>query len=145
MPEPDLEDLDRSLRESEDRLRRLDGFDETLKAVTAEYTTPDGLVTVELGADAAPRNLRLDPRAMRLQSFELSELILAAFAGAHGALQARTTELLTDVLGADATPTSVMQDAKQLEGTMTTMLSDLTKQMNDVILEVNRHTQRRGR
>jgi DNA-binding protein YbaB len=145
MDQPDLEKLDRTLRDSEERLRRMDGLDETLKAVTASFATPDGLVSIELGLDGVPRELYIDPRAMRLQSAALAELILSAYTGAHAQLQTQVSEAMSEVLGEDATPSAVLADAEALQGTMTSMLADVTKQMNDAILQVNRLSQRRAR
>ena len=145
MDRPNLENTDRELRAVEERLRRMDGVGDALKEVSASFTTPDGLVTLELGIDGAPRQLHLDPRAMRLPSAALAELILTAFAGARAEMESSVGAVLSQILGEDVTPSSMLTNADDFQEKMSGMLSEVTRQMNDAIVEVERLGRRRGR
>lgn len=132
-----LEDLDRSIRETEQRMRGLGDLQRTLAETSATYATDDGLVTVEIGADQALRGLEIHPAAMRLAPEELAALIMAAHAGAHEALAASINTAMAGVLGAE-TPADTLADAAALEHTMTDTLGELTRSMNDAIVAVSR-------
>ena len=132
-----LEDLDRSLRETEQRMHGLGDLQRVLAETTATCSTDNGLVTVEIGADQAIRALRIEPAALRLAPEELADLVMTAHAGARQALGEAINAAMAGVLGTDA-PTDVLADAAALENTMTDTLSELTRSMNDAIVAVSR-------
>ncbi|MDG4825640.1 YbaB/EbfC family nucleoid-associated protein [Asanoa sp. WMMD1127] len=137
MDDARLEDLDRSIRETEQRMRGLGDLQRTLAETTAAFTTERGLVTVEIGADQALRGLEIHPTALRLTPQELAAEIMTAHAGAREALATSVNAALAGVLGTDS-PTDVLRDAAKLEDTMTETLGELSRSMNDAIVAVSR-------
>jgi DNA-binding protein YbaB len=136
------EHLERVLRDSEERMRQLSQVETVLAEVSSQFTTDDGLVTVELGADGALRHLGIDPRAMRLDSFTLAERITEAFAGAQQALQEDVARVMSEALGSDNL-TDVLDEAHRLRSSMDGMLEDVSRSVNDAIVQASRITGRR--
>lgn len=137
MDNAQLEDLDRSIRETEQRMHGLGDLQRTLAEATATYSTDNGLVTLTLGADQAIRALQIQPAALRLAPEELAAQIVAAHAGAREALAEGVNAALAGVLGTDV-PSDVLADAAELQNTMTDTLSELSRSMNDAIVAVSR-------
>ncbi|SNS76741.1 YbaB/EbfC DNA-binding family protein [Asanoa hainanensis] len=132
-----LEDLDRSIRETEQRMRGLGDLQRTLEETRATYATESGLVTLVLGADQVVHGVELHPAAMRLAPEELASEIKAAFAGAQAELARVVNLAMAGVLGTES-PEEVLENAAGLEHTMTDTLSELTRSMNDAIVAVSR-------
>ncbi len=137
MDNAQLEDLDRSIRETEQRMQGLGDLQRTLAEATGTYATDNGLVAVTIGADQAIHALEIHPSALRLAPEELAAQIITAHTGAREALTESVNAALAGVLGTDA-PADVLADAAALEHTMTDTLSELSRSMNDAIVAVSR-------
>ncbi|GIF62315.1 hypothetical protein Ais01nite_03500 [Asanoa ishikariensis] len=132
-----LEDLDRSIRETEQRMAGLGDLQRTLEQTRATYVTDSGLVTLVLGADQRVHGIEIHPAGMRLAPEDLAGEIVAAFAGAQAELAEALNQAMAGVLGTES-PEDVLKDAAALEHTMTDTLSELTRSMNDAIVAVSR-------
>ena len=137
-----LEDLDRMLRDSEERLRQLDGVEEIVANTSATHVSDDGLITVEVGADGGLRDLKIDSRAMRLDSVTLAQRIRTACADAHAKVQDEIAATVGAVLGTGDL-TSVLEEARAMRSTMDSTVADVSKSINDAIIEVSRLQGRR--
>ncbi|MFF4622147.1 YbaB/EbfC family nucleoid-associated protein [Nonomuraea jabiensis] len=90
--------MDRLINEAQRPAGGLDDLYEQVLAVKGAAQDPDKLVRVECSAQGVT-GLDIDPRAMRWGSQRLAETILVLIADALADMQARSAELLGDVLG----------------------------------------------
>ncbi|GAB2910367.1 YbaB/EbfC family nucleoid-associated protein [Nonomuraea fastidiosa] len=95
---PDEGALDRLIDRARQPDTGLDDLYQQVLAVTGTASDPDDLVRVECSAEGVT-GLHIDPRAMRWGSQRLSETILRLIAEALADLQARSAELLREVVG----------------------------------------------
>ncbi|MEV4534436.1 YbaB/EbfC family nucleoid-associated protein [Asanoa sp. NPDC049518] len=137
MDNPQLEDLDRTIRETEQRMQGFGDLQRTLEETRGTYVTESGLVTLTLGADQVVHGIEIHPAAMRLAPEDLAGEIVAAFAGAQAELAQALNRAMAGVLGSES-PEDVLADAARLEHTMTDTLGELTRSMNDAIVAVSR-------
>ncbi|NBE97389.1 YbaB/EbfC family nucleoid-associated protein [Nonomuraea sp. KC401] len=94
----DEEAIDRLVAEAQRPAAELDELHRQVLDVTGVARDPGKLVTVECSAQGVT-GLDIDPRAMRWGSQRLSETILTLIAEALADMQAKSAELLRDVLG----------------------------------------------
>ena len=87
------------LRRAEEQQRRLAEFEQQRAALRVTGESPDGFVRVTVDGAMKVGDIEINARAMRFDSFTLAESIQAAIASAYAAFDARTQELLTEVLG----------------------------------------------
>ncbi|MEV5324650.1 YbaB/EbfC family nucleoid-associated protein [Nonomuraea sp. NPDC052634] len=95
---PDEGALDRLIDRARQPDTGLDDLYQQVLAVKGTASDPDDLVRVECSAEGVT-GLHIDPRAMRWGSQRLSETILRLIAEALADLQARSAELLREVVG----------------------------------------------
>ncbi|MGW2216826.1 YbaB/EbfC family nucleoid-associated protein [Nonomuraea sp. NPDC001684] len=77
------------------RLSRLPG-----ETATARAESPDGWVSVEYSCASGVQDLRLDPRAMRMESARLAETVLGLIHQARRQAEAEERARLEEFLGA---------------------------------------------
>ncbi|MFI6821771.1 YbaB/EbfC family nucleoid-associated protein [Micromonospora sp. NPDC050187] len=142
MNTPNVEDLERVLRDSERRMQQLSEVETMLAEVTSRYDTEDGMVSVELGADGLLRQLEINSRAMRLDSFTLAELITEAFNGAQRGVQEAVAKAMSESLGT-ANLGDVLGEAQDIRKNMDGMLESVSRAVNDAIVQTSRFTNRR--
>lgn len=95
---PDEGALDRLIARAQRSDAELDELYQQVLAVKGTASDPDDLVRVECSAEGVT-GLHIDPRAMRWGSQRLSETILRLIAEALANMQARSAELLREVVG----------------------------------------------
>lgn len=137
-----MEDLERIARESEQRMRQLSEMESMLADITSRYVTEDGMVAVELGADGTLRQLEINPRAMRLDSHSLVELITEAFNGAQKGVQEAVGQAMSEALGTSNLH-DVLDEARDIRKSMDGVLEAVSRSVNDAIVEVSRFNSRR--
>ncbi|MGC4804365.1 YbaB/EbfC family nucleoid-associated protein [Micromonospora sp. DT233] len=142
MSDPNVADLERILRDSEQRMQQLSEVETLLAEVTSRHATEDGMVAVELGADGTLRELEINPRAMRLDSYTLAELITEAFNGAQQGLQEAVSRAMSDTLGGDDLG-DVLGEARDLRKSMDGVLETVSQSVNDAIVQASRFKGRR--
>ncbi|GAA1699493.1 YbaB/EbfC family nucleoid-associated protein [Fodinicola feengrottensis] len=86
------------LADADKRLEKVGEFQERTKELVGKAESKDGRVTVEYGATDGLTTLKIDPRAMQMQSQELSEAIVATIRAATSDLRDKTTALAKDML-----------------------------------------------
>ncbi|WP_043639020.1 YbaB/EbfC family nucleoid-associated protein [Nonomuraea candida] len=110
----------------------LDRFTELRETATAA----NGLVKVEVDGTGDLVGLRIDPRAMRLPSEELSGAIRDAFGRARAAAQERATE---------AIPEALRQESPELTALLQDVKADAHSSMNEILVVANELTMRLDR
>ncbi|MEU8326061.1 YbaB/EbfC family nucleoid-associated protein [Nonomuraea sp. NPDC048881] len=70
------------------------------ETATARAESPDGWVSVEYSCASGVRDLRLDPRAMRMESARLAETVLGLIHQARQQAEAEERARLAEFLGA---------------------------------------------
>jgi DNA-binding protein YbaB len=141
MNTPDMEQLERMLRDSERRMQQLSEVEAKLAEVTSRHTSEDGAVSVELGGDGTLRHLEINPRAMRMDSFTLAERITEAFNAAQQGLQEAVGRAMADTLGTENIG-DVLTEATEVRNSMDGVLSDVSRAVNDAIIQTNRFGRR---
>jgi DNA-binding protein YbaB len=95
--ENDNTDVRRRLSGMIDQLSRLRDVREQLAELHAEGEAADGLVGVTVGPTGALTNVRIDPRAMRLDSQTLAEAVMEAARQATSHASERAGELFAGI------------------------------------------------
>lgn len=96
-------DLEQLLKGADRQLALLGTFEERVASCVGRAQDEDGFVTVEYGQEGV-RELQLHPKAMRLSSGELSELIKVVLRDATADFQHRLTEEAGELFGEDGNP-----------------------------------------
>ncbi|GLY22029.1 hypothetical protein CA850_06800 [Micromonospora echinospora] len=142
MNTPNVDDLERVVRDSEQRMRQLSEVETLLAEITSRYDTEDGMVSVELGADGRLRQLEINSRAMRLDSYTLAELITEAFNGAQQGVQEAVAKAMSDTMGTSDLG-DVLGEARDIRKSMDGMLEAVSRSVNDAIVQASRFNNRR--
>ncbi|WP_214414282.1 YbaB/EbfC family nucleoid-associated protein [Sphaerisporangium fuscum] len=101
--------LEKLLGETQEQFAKLEELQQRTNDAVGRAQDKNGLVTVEYGQDGL-RELELNPRAMRLASADLAELIKTTIGEAAQDLNAQTNELFEEVFGAEGNPMRLMKD-----------------------------------
>ena len=117
---------------------RMGDLEIQLAEISGSFTTESGMVSISLGSDLALREIHITPRAMRLQSHDLADEIVAAHAGAREAVQAAVSEVMRDFLGSDGEIDDMLQKPQDLQNAMTETLHNISESMNDAIVALSR-------
>ncbi|TDE49730.1 YbaB/EbfC family DNA-binding protein [Nonomuraea mesophila] len=134
------EAIDRLVGEAQRPAAEMDELYQQVLAVTGVARDQAKLVTVECSAQGVT-GLDIDPRAMRWGSQRLSETILTLIAEALADMQAKSAELLRDVLGegpldlaAEANPADLrMREAREAyEAAMDQATAELARIQRDL-------------
>ncbi|MEO3804978.1 YbaB/EbfC family nucleoid-associated protein [Nonomuraea sp. B1E8] len=134
------EAIDRLVAEAQRPAAEMDELYQRVLAVKGVARDQAKLVTVECSAQGVT-GLDIDPRAMRWGSQRLSETILTLIAEALADMQARSAELLGDVLGegpldlaVDANPADLrMREAQEAyEAAMDQATAELARIQRDL-------------
>lgn len=131
--------IQQALRQVRERLDAFEQHRTALAETVGEGTGADGLVTARVGAGGEVRDLEINPRAMRLDSFTLRDGILAAIRAATSdyaeSVRAATVlppidpqRLLRDLglgTGAKATMAQFSERAADIERNLAALRRDL--------------------
>ncbi|MFC4584693.1 YbaB/EbfC family nucleoid-associated protein [Sphaerisporangium corydalis] len=102
-------DVEKLLSDAQRQVSQLEELQRRTVGVVGEAQDKDGLVTVEYAADGL-RDLRLNPRAMRLASADLADLIKTVAREAAQDLERKTGELMGEVFGEADNPMNLLRD-----------------------------------
>ncbi|ADL44129.1 MULTISPECIES: YbaB/EbfC family nucleoid-associated protein [Micromonospora] len=87
------------LRQAQEQQRRLADLQRQRAELRVTGESPDGLVRVTVDGGMKVGDIELNARAMRLDSFSLSEAMQAAIDAAYAAFEERQREMLSEMLG----------------------------------------------
>ncbi|MCK2221295.1 YbaB/EbfC family DNA-binding protein [Actinomadura sp. ATCC 31491] len=111
-------DIDKLLKGMDDQLGRLGEFQKRAGECVGRAEDENGFVSVEYGQNGV-QELTLHPKAMRLSSGELAELIKATLADATSDYQRAFGELMTEVFGEAGNPLTssraALEDLERVE------------------------------
>ncbi|MFC6087175.1 YbaB/EbfC family nucleoid-associated protein [Sphaerisporangium aureirubrum] len=102
-------DVEKLLRGTQEQFARLEELQRRTGTLTGSASDGNRLVTAEY-TQAGLYDLRLDPRAMRLPSGELAELIKQVIAAAAEDLREKAVALMTEVFGDQDNPMKLLED-----------------------------------
>lgn len=91
--------IDEALRDAKNRLSGVSELQERLSSLVGTAESEDGRVRAETDNAKGLRKLTIDPRAMRMASEELAEVITAVVADAMADLRRKSREEAQDVMG----------------------------------------------
>ncbi|MBB5074871.1 YbaB/EbfC family nucleoid-associated protein [Nonomuraea endophytica] len=130
------EDLDKVLRSNERQFARVGELQQTLGELIGRGEDEHGLVYVEYGS-AGLRELKLHPKAMRLSSAELADLIKLVMADAAADLQRKVTEAMDAVFG-DQNPMRYVDDPEGMLADMRSAESAYNRVYEDAMGELDK-------
>lgn len=102
-------DIDKLLKSADEQFVRIQELQKNIPAIVGRAQDDDGLVTVEYGSEGL-RDLQLHPKAMRLASGELAELIKVVLQDATRDLQTKISKAMTDAFGEEDNPMKYVND-----------------------------------
>ncbi|MEV0617186.1 YbaB/EbfC family nucleoid-associated protein [Nonomuraea sp. NPDC050404] len=102
-------DVDKLIKGMDQQVEQMEEFQRVLGSIVGTAQDEDGFVTIEYGNEGV-RELELHPKAMRLSSGELAELIKAILAEATEDFQKRMYEAAGTVFGDEDNPMQLMKD-----------------------------------
>ncbi|RCG32635.1 YbaB/EbfC family DNA-binding protein [Sphaerisporangium album] len=131
-------DVEKLLSGAQQQFARMAELQRRLPELVGRAQDKDRLVTVEYGAEGL-RELELNPRAMRLASTDLAELIKTVTRLAAQDLGVRTNEVMEEVFGAEENPMRLLNDpdaalagAKEAEAAYNRVFDDVMGELNRV-------------
>lgn len=130
-------DIDKLLRGMDDQLAKLAKFQEAVVDCVGRAEDEDGLVKVEYG-QAGLQELELHPKAMRLGSAELADLIKTVLAEATADFQRRFTEIAGETFGEKDNPMKLASDPESLLSDIKRAEEVYDRAFTDVMGELDR-------
>jgi DNA-binding protein YbaB len=133
-------DVEKLIKSADAQMAKVEEMQESLTALVGRASDDDGLVTVEYTSEGL-RELQLHPKAMRLSSGELAELIKTTVDAAAADLQRGLNTLMGEVFGEDnparyaTDPEGSMHDIRQARAAF-------DKTFDDVMGELDRISRR---
>ncbi|GAA4628814.1 hypothetical protein GCM10023196_046760 [Actinoallomurus vinaceus] len=138
---PELDEVLRHARAQADQARKLK---EAVTGLRGTAESPDGRVKVECTADDPLATLLIDPRAMRLGSQELAEVIATVALHARQDLERRTNEVTTEIYGG-ADPLELFKAREAMTEALTEIRENMAKASEDAIGLVRHFTEKMQR
>ncbi|PZG17906.1 YbaB/EbfC family DNA-binding protein [Nonomuraea aridisoli] len=108
-------DLEKLVKGADEQLALLGTFSERAASCVGRAQDEDGFVTVEYGQEGV-RELELHPKAMRLSSGELAEMIKATLRDATDDFQRRLTQEAGELFGQESNPLRLLSDPASIIG-----------------------------
>jgi DNA-binding protein YbaB len=93
-------EIDRVLSRLREQLERYSETREQLAGLNTTAVSPDGHITVDVGPSGHLTGLRLNPRAMRMDSQTLADTIMATVREAQAKVAEQVNEIMAPFLGA---------------------------------------------
>lgn len=110
-------DFEKMLSASERNVARHEEAQRRAADLVGRAQSPDRRVTVESTGQDSLSKLELDPRAMRMSSAELAEVIMATAREAKKDLQRQGDALRNELFGADGDPMEAVPDQETIQAT----------------------------
>ena len=131
-------DIDKLLSGAQQQFTRMEELQERLTEIVGKAEDKNHLVTVEYASEGM-RELEIHPKAMRLGSADLADLIKAVTRDAATDLQAKTNELMEEMFGKEDNPMKLLNDpeaamagAKEAEATFNRVFDDVMGELDRV-------------
>ncbi|MEU7896857.1 YbaB/EbfC family nucleoid-associated protein [Nonomuraea sp. NPDC049152] len=130
-------DMDRIIKGADAQMARVEEMQQSLSTLVGRASDEDGLVSVEYASEGM-RDLTLHPKAMRLSSGELAELIKTVFQEASADLQRQASELMAEVFGEDnpmrnfTDPEASMHDIRQARAAFDRTFEDVMGELDRI-------------
>lgn len=130
-------DIDKLLKSADEQFVRIQELQKNIPAIVGRAQDDDGLVTVEYGSEGL-RDLQLHPKAMRLASGELAELIKVVLQDATRDLQTKISKAMTDAFGEEDNPMKYVNDPDAAMGQIKEAEAAYNRTFEDVMGELDR-------
>ncbi|MFD0691559.1 YbaB/EbfC family nucleoid-associated protein [Actinomadura fibrosa] len=111
-------DLDKLLRDAQERVTRTEVLREEMAKLTGQAEAADGRIRVSSTARDYVSELHIDPRAMRMTAEELATTIKETIAAARGDLDRQIQEMTAFQFKDAPNPLDAMRDKDQLKQTL---------------------------
>ncbi|HEX2314102.1 MAG TPA: YbaB/EbfC family nucleoid-associated protein [Thermomonospora sp.] len=126
-------DVDKLLGGAKERFARIQEMQERAQDLVGRAEGADGRVRAEFTFNGGLTELYIDPRAMRMSSGELSEVIKTVIAEASADLQRQSNELMAEMYGVDAQqlmdPEVAVAKAKEAQAAYDKTMADVMGQL----------------
>ncbi|HEX4814459.1 MAG TPA: YbaB/EbfC family nucleoid-associated protein [Nonomuraea sp.] len=130
-------DIDRLLKDAERQMGLLEEFQRDIGSYVGRAEDEHGLVTVEYDHQGV-RELELHPKAMRLASGELAELIKAVLKDATADFEARISQAMGELFGERGNPMKNLGHPDAALGRMKEMEVAYDQAFGDVMGQLDR-------
>ncbi|MDH2425083.1 YbaB/EbfC family nucleoid-associated protein [Sphaerisporangium sp. TRM90804] len=131
-------DVDKLLTGAQQQFARMEELQSRMGELVGRAQDKDRLVTVEYAGDGL-RELEINPRAMRMASADLADLIKTVTQDATRDLQGKTNELMEEIFGKDDNPMKLLNDpeaamagAREAEATYNRVLDDVMGELDRI-------------
>ncbi|GAA4518920.1 MULTISPECIES: YbaB/EbfC family DNA-binding protein [Nonomuraea] len=130
-------DIEKLLKGMDDQIARLEKFQRGAGDCVGRAEDEDGLVTVEYDQTGL-RELNLHPKAMRLASGELADLIKVVLAEAVADFQVKFTEMAGEAFGERGNPMKLATDPSSALNDIKNAEAAYDRAFTDVMGELDR-------
>ncbi|SDQ42905.1 YbaB/EbfC family nucleoid-associated protein [Thermostaphylospora chromogena] len=130
-------DVEGFMRNAEEFSRKAEEMQKKLDTIVGWAQDEDNLVTVEYTSQGL-RELQIHPKAMRMSSGELAELIKEVIQEAVDDLQQRMSEVMSEVFGEEDNPMRLVQNPDLAMEKIKESEEAYNRVFNDVMGELDR-------
>ncbi|WP_433512532.1 YbaB/EbfC family nucleoid-associated protein [Nonomuraea sp. CA-143628] len=130
-------DIEKLLKGADEQFARIEELQKNMTDLVGRAQDDDGLVTIEYGSEGL-RELQLHPKAMRLSSGELAELIKEQLQAATADLQHQVTEAMGQAFGDEDNPMKYVEDPDAALHKIKEAESAYNRTFEDVMGELDR-------
>ncbi|NUW40957.1 YbaB/EbfC family nucleoid-associated protein [Nonomuraea rhodomycinica] len=130
-------DIDKLLKGADEQFARIEELQKSMSTVVGRAQDDDGLVTVEYGSEGL-RELQLHPKAMRLSSGELADLIKVVFRDAAADLQNQVSGAMSEAFGEDDNPMKYVNNPDEALNKIKEAEAAYNRTFEDVMGELDR-------
>ncbi|MEV0196948.1 YbaB/EbfC family nucleoid-associated protein [Nonomuraea sp. NPDC050691] len=130
-------DIDKLLKGADEQFARIEELQKSMSTIVGRAQDDDGLVTVEYGSEGL-RELQLHPKAMRLSSGELADLIKVVFRDAAADLQTQVSGAMSETFGEDDNPMKYVNNPDEALNKIKEAEAAYNRTFEDVMGELDR-------
>ncbi|MER6943400.1 YbaB/EbfC family nucleoid-associated protein [Nonomuraea sp. NPDC000554] len=130
-------DIDKLLKTADGQFAQMEELQKTMADLVGRAQDEDGLVVVEYSAEGL-HELELHPKAMRLSSGELAEMIKEVVREAAADLQKQVSEAMGEVFGEEDNPMKFINDPEAALEQVRSAEASYNRTFEDVMGELDR-------
>ncbi|NUW30227.1 YbaB/EbfC family nucleoid-associated protein [Nonomuraea sp. SMC257] len=130
-------DIDKLLKGADEQFARIEELQTSMSTIVGRGQDEDGLVTVEYGSEGL-RDLHLHPKAMRLSSGELADLIKVVLRDAAADLQTQISGAMSEAFGEDDNPMKFVNNPDEALNKIKEAEAAYNRTFEDVMGELDR-------
>ncbi|GAA2320264.1 hypothetical protein GCM10010149_86410 [Nonomuraea roseoviolacea subsp. roseoviolacea] len=130
-------DIDKLLKGADEQFARIEELQKSMTDIVGRAQDEDGLVTVEYGSEGV-RQLQLHPKAMRLSSGELADLIKVVLRDAAADLQVQVSGAMSEAFGEDDNPMKFVENPDEALNKIKEAEAAYNRTFEDVMGELDR-------